>query len=183
MSAGADVILIPEIPYDFQSVAEAISERSRAGKKFSIVAVAEGAMSRENAKEVKRLVKQKGSDKKSERKEASEKLAAFHAEHTDHTLRLTEQLEELTGQESRLTILGHLQRGGTPTAGDRLLCTRLGTACVEAIQKEQYGTMIAVRGMEVVPIPIEEVAGRKKLVPPDHEWVESAKAVGTCFGD
>jgi 6-phosphofructokinase 1 len=183
MAAGADVILIPEIAYEIDRVAEAIAERARAGKRFSIVAVAEGAMSRKDAAEVKRLVKLKGSDKKAERKEASTQLAAFHAHHTDHTLRLTEQLETLTGQESRLTILGHLQRGGTPTAADRLLCTRLGTACVEAVLKNQFGVMIAVRGMDVVPVPIEDIAGRKKLVPPDHEWVEAAKAVGTCFGD
>ena len=183
MAAGADVILIPEIPYHIEHVAEAISERARAGKRFSIVAVAEGAMSRQNARAVKRLVKLKGSEKKSERREASEKLAAFHADHTGHTLRLTEHLEKITGQESRLTILGHLQRGGTPTAADRLLCTRLGTACVETLLKKQYGRMIAVRGMEILPVPIEEVAGRKKLVPPDHEWVQSARSVGTCFGD
>jgi len=183
MAAGADVILIPEIPYDIDNLAEAISDRARAGKRFSIVAVAEGAMSRQDAKEVARLVKTKESGKKSDRKEASAKLAKFHADHTDHTLRLTEKLEKVTGQESRLTILGHLQRGGTPTAADRLLCTRLGTACVEAILQERYGVMMALRGMEIVPVPIEEVAGQKKLVPPDHEWVQSAKAVGTCFGD
>jgi 6-phosphofructokinase 1 len=183
MAAGADVILLPEIPYDVRAVADAISDRARAGKRFSIVAVAEGALSKQSSKEVKRLVKLKSSEKKSERKEASEQLVAFHTEHTDHTLRLTEQLEKTTGQESRLTILGHLQRGGTPTAADRLLCTRLGTACVDSLLAERYGVMMAVRGPEIVPVPIENVAGRKKLVPPDHEWVQSAKAVGTCFGD
>ncbi|MCU0771004.1 MAG: ATP-dependent 6-phosphofructokinase [Verrucomicrobia bacterium] len=183
MAAGADVILIPEIAYDLGHVAEAISERAQAGKRFSIVAVAEGAMSREDAKEVSRLVKLKNSDKKAERRQASEELIAFHAQHTDHTLRLTQELEQLTGQESRLTILGHLQRGGTPTAADRLLCTRLGTACVDALLQRRFGTMMAVRGMDIIPVPIDEVAGRKKLVPSDHEWVQSAKAVGTCFGD
>jgi 6-phosphofructokinase 1 len=183
MAAGADVILIPEIPYDEGKLADAISDRARAGKRFSIVAVAEGAMSVKDAKEVKRLVKLKSSERKSDRKEASEKLVAFHADHTDHTLRLTERLEKVTGQESRLTILGHLQRGGTPTAADRLLCTRLGTACVESLIKQRFGVMMAVNGMEIVPVPIKEVAGRKKLVPPDHEWVQSAKAVGTCLGE
>lgn len=184
MAGGADVILIPEIAYDIDNIAEALSERARAGKRFSIVAVAEGAMSREDAKEVQRLVKLKeNAKKKPDRKEASTMLAAFHAEHASHTLRLTRKLEKITGQESRLTILGHLQRGGTPSAADRLLCTRLGTACVEAILNERYGMLIAVRGMEIVPVPIEEVAGRKKLVPPDHEWVQAAKAVGTSFGD
>lgn len=183
MAAGADVILIPEIPYDIDHVTEAIGDRARAGKRFSIVAVAEGAMSREDSTKVGHLVKMKSSDKKSQRKDAAKQLAEFHEHHADHTLQLTGQLEKATGQESRLTILGHLQRGGTPSAGDRLLCTRLGTACVEALLKKQYGTMIAVRGMEIVPVPIEETAGQKKLVPPDHEWVQSAKAVGTCFGD
>jgi 6-phosphofructokinase 1 len=183
MAAGADVILIPEIPYKPDVVAEAITERARAGKRFSIVAVAEGALSRADARRVDKLVKLKNSDKKSQRKEAAKELIEFYAHHADHTLHLTHELEELTGQECRLTILGHLQRGGTPTAADRLLCTRLGTACVESIVRGQYGVMMAVSGMDIVAVPIKDIAGKNKLVPSDHEWVRSARSVGTCFGD
>ena len=184
LAGGADVILIPEIPYDAQKVADAIAERARAGKRSSIVAVAEGAMTRTDAAMVERLVKLKsGARKKSQRKKASEELERFHAQHTSHTLRLTHRLEELTKQECRLTILGHLQRGGTPSAADRVLSTRLGTACVEFLRKGHYGVMVAVRGTSIKPVPLEEVAGRKKLVPPDHDWVKSARLVGTSFGD
>jgi 6-phosphofructokinase len=98
-------------------------------------------------------------------------------------LRLTQQLERLTGQESRLTILGHLQRGGTPSAADRLLATRLGTSCAEYLSQEMAGVMIAARGDGVEPVPLEVVSGKKKLVPPKHPWVQSARYVGTCLGD
>ena len=89
----------------------------------------------------------------------------------------------MTGLESRITILGHLQRGGTPSAADRILATRLGTACADLIDAEIYGVMVAARGEKAVAIPLEEVAGKKNLVPPDHAWVESARRVGTSFGD
>lgn len=184
IAAGADAILIPEIPYELEKVAEAIADRSKAGKRFSIVAVAEGAMSQKDAAKVAKLVAAKThADSKSARKVASRKLAMFHADHVDHTMRLTAELEAHTGQESRLTILGHLQRGGTPSAADRVLATRLGAACVEVLRAGKYGVLLAARGMGIKPIPLEEVAGRKKLVPPDHDWVESARRVGTCLGD
>ena len=101
----------------------------------------------------------------------------------DHTLMLAHQLEELTGLESRPTILGYLQRGGTPSAADRLLATRLGTACAELINAEVSGVMVAARGEGAEAMPLEEVAGRKKLVPLDHPWVVSARRVGTNLGD
>ncbi len=184
IASGADVILIPEIPYDIQTVADAISDRARAGKRFSILAVAEGAMSKDDAHQIAKLVRTKeNAKKKSERRDASEKLQEFHAQHTSHTLRLTEQLEKLTHQESRLTILGHLQRGGTPSAADRVLATRLGTACADLLNESNFGVMVAVRGDAIEAVPLEQVAGRKKLVPRDHDWVKSAKLVGTCLGD
>jgi 6-phosphofructokinase 1 len=92
-------------------------------------------------------------------------------------------LEELTRLESRVTSLGHLQRGGTPSPTDRLLATRLGTACAKLIEKGEYGVMVAVRGDECVPVPLKEVAGKKRVVPRDHPWIEAAKLVGTSFGD
>lgn len=125
--------------------------------------------------------KANATDKKA-RKQAKKELTRLETENAHHTATLSRQLEKLTGLESRVTILGHLQRGGTPSAADRLLATRLGTACADLIELEQYGVMVAARGEEAVPVPLIEVAGNKKLVPWDHSWVVSAKNVGTSFG-
>ncbi len=184
IAGGADVILIPEIPYDVQEVALAIKQRSRAGKSFSIVAVSEGAVSKDNAKILRAAGKKVENAKDKEaRKKAKAKFSALKKTRVGNTLQLTNRLEELTGLESRLTILGHLQRGGTPSAADRLLATQLGTACVDCINKEQYGVMIAIRGEDVEPIPLENVVGKRKIVPLDHPWIASARGVGTNLGD
>jgi 6-phosphofructokinase 1 len=184
LAGGADVILIPEIPYDLEKVAAAITSRSQAGKHFSIVAVAEGAMSRDQHQRVQKLLRGREDAKnKEERRSFSDKLDEFHQHHTQHTLGLTQELESLTGQESRLTILGHLLRGGTPSAFDRVLSTRLGTSAAELVDNKCYGVMAAVRGELVEPVPLEEVAGRKKLVPEGHPWLKAARLVDTCFGD
>jgi 6-phosphofructokinase len=184
IAGGADVILLPEIPYDLETVASAIRDRVRGGKKFSIVAVSEGALPKDQAALIKAAeeVAANASDKNS-RKKAKNEIARLEKENANHTSTLSRQLEEMTGLESRVTILGHLQRGGTPSAGDRLLATRLGTACADFIEQEQYGVMVAARGENAVPVPLIEVAGNKKLVPPDHSWVTSARNVGTSFGD
>ena len=184
IAGGADVVLIPEIPYDTEVVAEAIRERGRAGKHFSIVAVAEGALSNEDAVKMNALLEQKESAKdKTEKAKASAAMGKFHARHVDHTVHFTEQLEKMTGCESRMTILGHVQRGGTPSADDRVLATLLGTTCAQYLADGGSGDMMSVKGTEVVPVPLEEVAGKKKLVDPDHALVKSARLVGTCFGD
>lgn len=184
IAGGADVILLPEIPYNIESVAEAIRERVRGGKKFSIVAVAEGALSRDQAKALRAKESAKETAKnKQDKKKAKAELKELEGQHADNTLRLSRQLEELTGLESRVTILGHLQRGGTPSAADRLLATRLGTACADLIQQGEYGVMVASQGDQAVPVPLQEVAGNRKLVPADHPWVESARRVGTNLGD
>lgn len=184
LAGGADVVLIPEIPYDVEIASRAIRRRTHAGKTFSIVVVAEGAMSQTQAKTVANLVASKDhAKKKADQKTASAKLAAFHQEHVGHTLSLTHRLEELTGLESRMTILGHLQRGGTPSAGDRVLATRLGTACAELLSKGTAGVMVAARGQGAEPIALENVAGKKKLVPMDHPWIRTARQVGICLGD
>jgi 6-phosphofructokinase 1 len=175
ISGGADVILIPEIPYDVQIVAEAIKVRKQKGKPFSIVAVAEGAISKEEF-----AAQQAAAAKKKEKKAKDPEPELVYAE---RTLKLARQLELLTGLEARPTILGHLQRGGTPSAADRLLATRLGTAAADLIQSRSYGFMIAARGESSLPVPLEEVAGQVKTVPPDHPWVESARSVSTNFGD
>lgn len=184
IAGGADVILIPEIPYDVTVIAQAIKERSRRGKTFSIVAVAEGALDKADAPVFKKAREHKSLSKtKEEKKKASEKLTTLEMEHAGSTLRLAKQLENLTGLESRVTILGHLQRGGTPSAADRLLATRLGTACASFIQQSMFGIMVAVQGEGVKPVPLEQVVGQKKCVPLDHPWLTSARLVGTCLGE
>lgn len=184
IAGGADVILIPEIPYDINYVAKAIKKRSRSGRNFSIVAVAEGAMSKENWNIVHEIEEQKrNASKKEEKKNANARLDDIYHEHKGHTLHLAKALEKLTNLESRLTILGHLQRGGAPSAYDRLLATSLGTACADLIHQGEYGVMVSVKGEGTEPVALQEVAGQKKLVPLDHPWVLSAKRVGTCLGD
>jgi 6-phosphofructokinase 1 len=184
LAGGADVVLIPEIPYDVERVAQGIRARSRAGKAFSIVAVAEGALSIDDAREAKAIGEQMtAATTKDERKQARKRRAAFDATLRGSTLRLSQQLEERTSLESRVTILGHLQRGGTPSAADRLLATRLGTACIDLVRKNQFGVMVAARGEGHEAVPLERVVGRRKLVPPEHPWLTSARDVGTSFGD
>jgi len=184
IAGGADVILIPEIPYDVDKIAEAIRRRSRSGTNFSIVAVAEGAMSRDDARSL--TVAEKKLERARtlhDKKEAKIELAALEIRHTGNTLRLAKQLEEMTHLESRVTILGYVQRGGTPCSADRILATRLGSACADLINEEHYGVMVAARGDSTEPVPLERVAGKRKIVPTDHSWVQTARHVGTCLGD
>jgi 6-phosphofructokinase 1 len=141
-------------------------------------------MTVEQARTVESLVSRKeNAPNKTEKKKASAELDEFHQQHVNHTLDLTRELEYRTGIESRLTILGHVQRGGTPSAADRLLATRLGTSCAQLLDERVYGVMVAARGDDAEPVDLQEVAGKKKLVPPDHPWVQSARLVGTSLGD
>ena len=180
IAGGADVILIPEIPYDVKKVAAAIMRRSHSGQGFSIVAVAEGAISREVAAKQAEVGNNKGSKKKELKHQAQERVVDCKPGNSQY---LAQQLEELTGLESRLTILGYLQRGGTPSAGDRLLATRLGTACADLINKGEFGVMVAARSDGFKPVALKDVVGKRKTVPLDHDWIESARSVHTCFGD
>ncbi len=184
LASGADVILIPEIPYTVKSIARAIRGRCDRGTNFSIVAIAEGALSREYARrfrEAKAKLSRARSDIGMQR--AKSELAELDQQHAGNTLRLAEKLEELTGLECRVTILGYVQRGGTPSAVDRLLATRLGSACAELVREGASGVMVAARGEGARPVPLDLVAGRRREVPLDHQWVAAARAVGTCFGD
>jgi 6-phosphofructokinase 1 len=184
IAGGADVILIPEIPYDIGQVAEAIRERTRKGKHFSILVVAEGAMSRGDAARVEKLAEDKRAAKTdAEKRNISSKLQKFHNDHVGHTIKLTKQLEELTRQESRVTILGHLQRGGAPSATDRVLATRLGTYCAEVLNNQQYGVMLAIQGEKINSVALEDVVREKKFVPVNHPLIAAARLVGTRFGD
>ena len=184
VAGGADVVLIPEIPYDVEIVAEAIRRRQWAGKGFSIVAVAEGAMSKEDQRIITAARdKREKATTPEKREKTKQKLKELEGKHVGNTMRLSRQLEELTGLETRMTILGHFQRGGTPSAGDRILATRLGTACASLVHEGHYGVMIAARGDGTEPIPLEEVVGKRKLVPLDHPLLATARHVGTCLGD
>ena len=190
IAGGADVILIPEIPYDIDKVAESVLHRSHIGKRFSIIAMAEGALSREEAKALKKAAKAAKAAAKAAKKAGGKKhgpVAELPPEVPASTesvsLRLARRLEGLTGLESRVTSLGHLQRGGSPSPADRLLATRLGTACAELIQQDRYGVMVAARGDRCVPVPLKDVAGRRKVIPLDHPWIVAARMVETSLGD
>jgi ATP-dependent phosphofructokinase / diphosphate-dependent phosphofructokinase len=184
IAGGADVILLPEIPYDLEKIADSIRKRTQSGKRFSIVVVAEGAMSAEEARDVAALVKERDrAESKRARAETKDKLRKFHDEHVGHTIRLTKKLEKLTGQESRLTILGHLQRGGTPSAADRVFATWLGAECATALNERKYGVMLGLQGTSLKRVPLAEVAGHMRHVPKDHPLITSGRLVGTSFGD
>jgi len=184
IAGGADVILIPEIPYSVQSVADAIGRRVRGGSNFSIVAVAEGAKSIDDERAYREAEgRKKAASTAEEVTAAAAGLAAFEMTHAGNTLRLAAQLEALTGLETRVTILGYVQRGGTPSAADRLLATRLGSAGADFIAEGVFGVMVASRGEGTEAVPLDKVAGKRKPVPTDHSWVEAARHVGTCFGD
>ena len=184
IAGGADVILIPEIPYDVNKISDAIRRRSKSGTNFSIVAVAEGAMSVEDARAFNAAESRKEKARNQKEKQIAKiELAALEAKHIGNTQRLAQQLEQLTHLESRLTILGYVQRGGTPSPADRLLATRLGSACADLINAGVFGVMVAARGGGTEPVPLEKVAGKRKVVPQDHPWVQTARRVGTCLGD
>ena len=184
LAGGADVILIPEIPYRVEAVAAAIKGRVRRGTNFSIVAVAEGARDVEDARAlVAAEMRVQQAKDPGARDAAKAAVALLEAQHAGNTLRLARQLEELTGLESRLSILGYVQRGGTPSPVDRLLATRVGSAAADLVQSGTFGVMVAARRDGTKPVPLEEVAGRRKVVPPDHSWIAAARQVGTCLGD
>jgi 6-phosphofructokinase 1 len=167
VAGGADVILIPEIPYDPDNIAQAIMERSRTGKHFSIVAVSEGAMSVHDRKRENELVEEVAhAENKKEKTKAKEALEAFYA-----------------GLEARVTILGYVQRGGTPSARDRLLGSQLGGAAAALISEGANGVMVAVKGQEMKPVSLKSVVNKLRLVPTEHIWVDTARRVGTCLGD
>lgn len=184
IAGGADVVLLPEVPYDVGMVADWLVERRAAGSRFSIVAVSEGAMTVDDAAALQKLrERRKSASSQEDRAVAEKELVAFQEAQEHSTARLTDQLEELTGLESRVTILGHVQRGGTPSPVDRLLATHLGTAAADAVAEGTHGVMIASQNGEAVPVPLEEVAGRRRAVPLDHPWIRTARELGMGLGD
>ena len=165
IAGGADVILIPEIPYDIERVAKVVETRASAGKGFSILAVAEGAMDKEEAKLKK---------KEREAKRAASPITVSQ--------RIAAQLQELAGVEARAVIPGHIQRGGSPSAYDRVLSTQFGVHAAELIRDGIFGVSVALVGNTVTHNPLNEIAGVAKLVPPDHQMVQTAKNIGISFG-
>lgn len=179
IAGGADVILIPEIPYSLDAVTRTLLRRQRSGKRFSIIAVAEGIHSFEEAK----TLREEGRKKRRKNNGVVQGSDGVHLVQEAVASRIAREIQQHTGIEARVTSLGHVQRGGTPTAYDRLLCTRLGTKAGELLADRHYNVMIGVKGSECVPVPLERVAGIKRLVPPDHPWLETARLVSTCLGD
>jgi 6-phosphofructokinase 1 len=184
LASGADVILIPEIPYNIEKISEAILQRNKAGKMFSIVAVAEGANSSELVAFFERSMKINRTVHEGQALEASkQRMAELKKKYTGQTLLLANRLEETTGIESRITILGYLLRGGAPSARDRLLATHLGTHAADLIAEDKYGVMVSYQNGQSVCVPLEDVAGQEKPVPSDHPWIIAARHVGTVLGD
>lgn len=167
IAGGADIILIPEIEYDLDAICEKIQERRLRGRHFSIIAVSEGAKPRGGEWTISRVV--------NDSPEAI-RLGGI-------AVKLGNEIEDRTGYETRATVLGHLQRGGPPTANDRLLATRFGVAAAEAVAAGQVNQMVALRGQEIVLVPIEQVGGKTRTVPLDHPLLNVARAVGTCLGE
>ena len=167
IAGGADIILIPEIPYDIDKVIEAINRRTAAGKGFTILAVAEGAISKEDAKLSKKELKEKMKDYK----------------YPSVSYELADRIFEKTGVEVRITVPGHTQRGGSPCPYDRVLSTRLGAAAADLIMKEEYGYMVAMVNNKVKKVPLGDVAGKLKMVSTDDQLIKHAKLIGISFGD
>ena len=167
IGSGADVILIPEIPYDLNKVAELIEERNRQGKRYSIIACAEGAVSVDDIK-----LDEEASRRKRE-----------NSRHSTVSYEIADRLEKLTGKETRVTVPGHYQRGGPPCPYDRVLATQFGVAAADLIINKQYGRMVAVQGGQIVSIPLEDAASKTKFLPVDHPMIQVARKMGISLGD
>jgi 6-phosphofructokinase 1 len=170
LAGGADVVIIPEIPYNINKVADALRERERRGKRFSIVAVAEGSVACGEA----------------DAAAGATSATVGHPDATPHStaaMRLLTQLPKLTGLDARLTTLGYVMRGGTPSVFDRNLATQVGTFAVDLIAAERFGVMVAMQQNRLTPVALEQVAGRRRLVPLDHPMIESLRALRISLGD
>ena len=167
IAGGADVILLPEIPYDIDVVTGVIQKRAAADKKFTIIAVAEGAISKE--------------DSRLKKKEYKEKLAK--RKYPSIAYELAEKIQQKTDKEVRITVPGHTQRGGSPCAYDRVFATRVGAAAAELILNQEYGYMIAMKNQKITKVPLQDVAGKLKMVDPQDGIIKGARTIGISFGD
>ena len=182
LAAGADVILIPEFPYDMKLVVNAILDRKRAGRNFSLVAVAENARSQELVDFVERAARLKAQREAEGTQEVDQEVERISSSYSGETMLLARRLREETGLETRITILGSLVRGGTPTAADRLLATQLAEWSALMVVNGQFGRMARRLNDQMGSVPLEEVVDRHKVIPPDHAWIRGAYQVGTCLG-
>ena len=167
MAGGADIILLPEIPYDIDKVVDKIEERDKNGSRFTIIAVAEGAISKKDAKMSK--------------KEYKEKMKNYP--YPSVSYEVADQIQKRTGREVRVTVPGHMQRGGSPCPYDRVFASRLGSEAGELILKGEYGFMVGYKNREIVKVPLEDVAGKLKMIDPEASIIKEAKLLGICFGD
>jgi len=167
VAGGGDIVLLPEIPYDIEAVVAKVKERGRRGRKFSIVVVAEGARPKGGDVVIKRVV---------EKSPDPVRLGGVG-------FVLQDQVERATGMEARTVVLGHLQRGGSPTAADRVLATQLGAKTVDLIVGGELGRMVAVRDGAITSVSLEVAAGGPRTVPLDHPLIAAARSIGTSFGD
>jgi 6-phosphofructokinase 1 len=194
LAGGADIILIPEIPYDLDSICRHLTERRRRGKWFSILAVAEGAIAKEpnkaaRAPEFAAALAAKGDKKAKKKPDKPEKLSNGNDRNSSHLMeerpssRVARAITQRLGIDTRVTVLGHLQRGGVPTPFDRILATRFGTHAADMLAEGVYNRMVCMKGNTVTSVPLEDVAGKIKMVPADHPLIRAARGVGTNFGD
>lgn len=167
IAGGADVILIPEIPYDPMTVAAAVNKRAKEHKRFSIIAIAEGAKSKEEGKLNKA--------------QYNEKITS--SPYISVAYRLAAMLDKITVQEIRCVVPGHFQRGGTPSAYDRVLTTSLGVEAADMIINQKFGKMVGIVNNKIVGVPLKQVAGKLKNVPLDHYLIADARKTGIYFGD
>ena len=167
MAGGADIILIPEIPYDIDKVIEAIERRHQNGSKFTILAVAEGAISKEDAALSK--------------KEYKEKMKKYP--YPSVSYEIADKIQKKSKYEVRVTVPGHTQRGGSPCPYDRVFASRLGSEAGKLIMNGEYGFMVGYKNREIVKVPLEDVAGKLKYVSPDSSIIQEAKMLGISFGD
>jgi 6-phosphofructokinase 1 len=165
LAGGGDVILIPELPYDIKAIGRHLEESTKSGKTFSIVVVAEGALS----------VKETEMDKRDRKKYRSENGPSVG-------YRVAREINEETGMETRATVLGYVQRGGIPSASDRVLATSLGTAAADLLAKGEYGRMVALKDGRIDSVDLSVPEGKVRTVPTDHYMIDTAIAVGTCMG-
>ena len=166
VSGGADIILIPEIPFDIEKVATAVRRRDQYGAKFTIIVCAEGAMPKGGEASI--LTQASGG--------TVERLGGV-----GH--KLAAELQHRTGKEARTAVLGHLQRGGTPVSYDRVLATRFGARAVDLVVRGQYGKMVSSQPPDIVPVSLSEVVGKTKTVPLDSDLIATARSIGISFGD
>lgn len=167
MAGGADIILLPEIPYDIDKVIDKIEERDKKGSRFTIIAVAEGAISKQDAKLSK--------------KEYKEKMKNYA--YPSVSYEVAAKIQEKTGREVRVTVPGHMQRGGSPCPYDRVFASRLGSEAGKLILKGEYGFMVGYKNREIVKVPLEDVAGKLKMIDPEASIIKEAKLLGISFGD